>query len=183
MATASEENLSLPKGTVAKLIKEHLPPNLKCSNEVRDLVLECCNEFVNLISSEASVVCASDKKNMIGPQHLITALEKLEFRSYIPEVQALLQNHQEEAKETRKRNQKKMKKSTPSDPDAKARQAQLFARARGEPVSSPVSAPVLSMPDPHLPPPPNFAPPPQASYSYLPSMGLPIPPPPPPPAY
>ncbi len=57
-----DENLSLPKGdfsmsskksfhanlfeiltaTVAKIIKEMLPEDVKCANDTRDLILECC---------------------------------------------------------------------------------------------------------------------------------------------
>jgi len=68
------------------LIKASLPDGVKCPNDTRDLILECCVEFIHLLSSEANEMCSKENKSTIGPQHIIKALESLGFESYIPEV-------------------------------------------------------------------------------------------------
>ena len=45
-----EEELSLPKATMTKLINENLPPGYTCTKETRDLLTECCVEFIHLLS-------------------------------------------------------------------------------------------------------------------------------------
>ncbi|EGO27375.1 hypothetical protein SERLADRAFT_382078 [Serpula lacrymans var. lacrymans S7.9] len=37
-----DEDLSLPKATVAKMISELLPSDITCAKETRDLIIECC---------------------------------------------------------------------------------------------------------------------------------------------
>lgn len=75
-------------------ILELLPPDVTCSKETRDLVIECCvgaspytssfsnnsfwpsvSEFIHLISSEANEICEQDSKKTIAPNHIIDALK------------------------------------------------------------------------------------------------------------
>ncbi|KAJ3178916.1 negative cofactor 2 transcription regulator complex subunit ncb2 [Geranomyces variabilis] len=46
---AAEEDLSLPKATVTKLINEMLPEDINCAKEARDLIAECCVGFESYI--------------------------------------------------------------------------------------------------------------------------------------
>jgi hypothetical protein len=47
-------------------------------------------EFVQLVSSEATEMCDTEKKHTIQPEHVLRALETLGFGSMIPEVQKAL---------------------------------------------------------------------------------------------
>ena len=51
-----------------------LPDDIKCANETRDLIVECCVEFINLVSSEANEMCSKENKKTIGPEHIVQSL-------------------------------------------------------------------------------------------------------------
>jgi hypothetical protein len=48
----------------------------------------CCTEFVDLVSSEANEKAEQSKKTMIQPEHIMAALEGLQFQAYLDEVAA-----------------------------------------------------------------------------------------------
>ena len=52
-----DEELSLPKATIQKLIQDYLPNDMSCAKDTRDLLIECCVEFIHLVSSEANEAC------------------------------------------------------------------------------------------------------------------------------
>ena len=61
--------------TVYKMLEELLPENTRLSTECRELFVECCTEFINLLSSESLEASEKDKKKIIGPEHVIKAVE------------------------------------------------------------------------------------------------------------
>ena len=61
--------------TVYKMLEELLPPDTRLSQECRELFVECCTEFINLVSSESLDVSEKDGKKIIGPEHVIKAVE------------------------------------------------------------------------------------------------------------
>ncbi|KFP86762.1 Protein Dr1, partial [Acanthisitta chloris] len=65
--------------------------NVRVANDARELVVNCCTEFIHLISSEANEICNKSEKKTISPEHVIQALESLGFGSYISEVKEVLQ--------------------------------------------------------------------------------------------
>uniref|UniRef100_A0A3B4BC12 Protein Dr1 n=1 Tax=Periophthalmus magnuspinnatus TaxID=409849 RepID=A0A3B4BC12_9GOBI len=52
------------------MIKETLP-NVRVANDARELVVNCCTEFIHLISSEANEICNKSDKKTISPEHVI----------------------------------------------------------------------------------------------------------------
>lgn len=94
-----EEDLSLPKATMAKLIQELLPADVGIAKETRDLLTECCVEFIHLVSSEASEVCDKEKKKTIGGEQVIQAFKNLGFQSYIPEIEQVMLEHKSISKD------------------------------------------------------------------------------------
>eukprot|EP01100_Stratorugosa_tubuloviscum_P000471 TRINITY_DN1106_c3_g1_i1.p1 TRINITY_DN1106_c3_g1~~TRINITY_DN1106_c3_g1_i1.p1 ORF type:complete len:133 (-),score=57.54 TRINITY_DN1106_c3_g1_i1:155-553(-) len=89
---ASDEP-TLPKATIGKLIKEALPSDMRCSDESRDAIVDCCVEFIHMISSEANEICNKENKRTITPEHILDALKSLDFNHYLPEVQAIFEQH------------------------------------------------------------------------------------------
>ena len=61
----------LPNATVAKAAKELLPEGVRISKDACDLLVECCSEFIGMVSSEASGLATK----VIGPQHVVEALQ------------------------------------------------------------------------------------------------------------
>ncbi|KAK7060308.1 negative cofactor 2 transcription regulator complex subunit ncb2 [Paramarasmius palmivorus] len=141
-----DEDLSLPKATVAKMIQgacfektpitrdihsltELLPSDVVCAKETRDLVIECCVEFIHLISSEANEICEKDSKKTIAPEHIISALKQLGFDSFTSEVEDVLKDHKQQQKD-REKKVSKFEQSGMTEEELAAAQAALFEESR-----------------------------------------------------
>jgi len=124
-----DDELSLPKATVAKMISELLPPEVSCAKETRDLVIECCVEFIHLISSEANEICEQESKKTIAPEHIITALNKLGFGEFTAEVEDVLKDHKKLQKD-REKKVSKFEQSGLTEQELQAQQEALFAASR-----------------------------------------------------
>ncbi|KAF2444869.1 histone-fold-containing protein [Karstenula rhodostoma CBS 690.94] len=82
------DDLSLPKATVQKIVTEILQsePGMTFAKDSRDLLIECCVEFITLISSEANEIAEKDAKKTIACEHVKQALEELDFHDYVPAI-------------------------------------------------------------------------------------------------
>jgi len=127
----NDDELSLPRATVAKMIQELLPEETTCAKETRDLVIECCVEFIHLLSSEANEICEKESKKTIAPEHIISALESLGFQSFIPEVQDVLKDHRQLQKDREKKTSK-LEQSGLTEEELLAQQQALFAQSRAK---------------------------------------------------
>lgn len=89
-----EEELSLPRASINKMIKEIVifpilyenklqfliffkVPTVRVANESRELILNFCTEFIHLISSEANEICNQKNKKTISAEHVLEALNKV----------------------------------------------------------------------------------------------------------
>ncbi|RPD61874.1 histone-fold-containing protein [Lentinus tigrinus ALCF2SS1-7] len=125
----SDEDLSLPKATVTKMIAELLPNDITCAKETRDLVIECCVEFIHLISSEANEICEQESKKTIAPEHIISALKRLGFETFTAEVESVLKDHKQQQKD-REKKVSKLEQSGLTEAELLAQQEALFAQSR-----------------------------------------------------
>ncbi|KAM5535692.1 hypothetical protein V8D89_010679 [Ganoderma adspersum] len=125
----SDEDLSLPKATVTKMIAELLPNEITCAKETRDLIIECCVEFIHLISSEANEICEQESKKTIAPEHIISALKRLGFESFTTEVESVLKDHKQQQKD-REKKVSKLESSGLTEAELLAQQEALFAQSR-----------------------------------------------------
>ncbi|KAJ3810516.1 histone-fold-containing protein [Lentinula lateritia] len=137
-ASSSDDDLSLPKATVAKMITELLPKDIVCAKETRDLVIECCVEFIHLISSEANDICEKESKKTIAPEHIISALKALGFDQFTSEVEDVLKDHKQQQKD-REKKVSKFEQSGKTEEELLAEQEKLFAasRAKFQPSNAP----------------------------------------------
>jgi len=126
---SNDDELSLPKTTVHKLITEMLPNDIACSKETREILLECCVEFIHLLASEANDVCEKESRKTIGAEHVISALQGLGFDEYIPHIQAVFQDHKNTMK-VRDRKSSRLENSGLSQEELLKSQEELFAKAR-----------------------------------------------------
>ena len=83
--------------TVQKIVSEILPPSVGVafSKEARDLLIDCCVEFITLISSEANDISEKDSKKTIACDHITKALDQLGFGEYVPAVVEAANEHKE----------------------------------------------------------------------------------------
>lgn len=73
-ADRDDDELSIPRAALNKMIKE-LTPNIRVANESRELILNCCNEFIKLISTEANDLCNKQQKKTISHEHVLEGNE------------------------------------------------------------------------------------------------------------
>ena len=80
-----------------KIVSEILPPSsgVGFTKEARDLLIECCVEFITLISSEANEISEKEAKKTIACDHITRALEQLGFAEYVPAVLEAAAEHKE----------------------------------------------------------------------------------------
>ncbi len=83
--------------TVQKIVSEILPAStgVSFSKEARDLLIECCVEFITLVSSEANEISEKEAKKTIACDHITKALDTLGFGEYVPAVLEAAAQHKE----------------------------------------------------------------------------------------
>jgi histone H3/H4 len=69
-SSGNDDDLTIPRAAINKMIKETLP-NVRVANDARELVVNCCTEFIHLVSSEANEICNKSEKKTISPEHVI----------------------------------------------------------------------------------------------------------------
>ncbi|CAN7005069.1 hypothetical protein IGI04_009056 [Brassica rapa subsp. trilocularis] len=132
----SKEDASLPKATMTKIIKE----NVRVARDAQDLLIECCVEFINLISSESNEVCNKENKRTIAPEHVLKELQVLGFGEYGEEVYAAYEQHRYETIQDSQRSVKMNTGAYMTEEEAAAEQQRMFAEARAR-MNGGVSAP------------------------------------------
>ncbi|KAJ9528559.1 hypothetical protein QJQ45_020461 [Haematococcus lacustris] len=135
-----DSEISLPKATIVKLIKDALPAQLRIAGDASDMIIACCTEFVNLVSSEANEVATRENKQTIQPEHVLQALNELGFADFTEEVTDTWNCFKEEAKASH--TQKANLRKTGADHAGLTEeqqiilQQQMFAAARAASMTS-----------------------------------------------
>ncbi|OBT63795.1 hypothetical protein VE03_06963 [Pseudogymnoascus sp. 23342-1-I1] len=93
-------NAGLDDSTVQKIVTEILPPSsgVAFGKDARDLLIECCVEFITLISSEANEISEKEAKKTIACEHITKALEQLGFSEYVADILDVANVHKEQLK-------------------------------------------------------------------------------------
>ncbi|XP_031090454.1 protein Dr1 homolog isoform X1 [Ipomoea triloba] len=143
----TKEDASLPKATMTKIIKEMLPPDVRVARDCQDLLIECCVEFINLISSESNEVCNREDKRTIAPEHVLKALDVLGFGDYIEEVYAAYEQHRLETMQDTVRAGKLSNGAEMTEEEALAAQQRMFAEARAR-MNNGITVPKQPNPEP-----------------------------------
>ncbi|KAF2724900.1 CBF/NF-Y family transcription factor [Polychaeton citri CBS 116435] len=138
------DDLSLPKATVQKIINEVLAARaqqegdgtqpMSFAKETRDLLIECCVEFITMLTSEANEIAEKDAKKTIAHEHISKALEDLGFPDYVHELASVAEGFKQ-SQATRERKQNKIEQSGLSAEELQRAQEELF-RSAGEKYSA-----------------------------------------------
>ncbi|CAO3682502.1 unnamed protein product [Umbelopsis vinacea] len=126
---AADDELSLPKATVQKLISEMMPGDIVCAKDTRNLLINCCVEFIHLIASEANEICEKETKKTIAGEHVISALQTLGFEDYVEEVDEVYKEHKKQQKDRDKRSTR-LENSGISEEELLRQQELLFEKSR-----------------------------------------------------
>lgn len=141
-----EEELSLPRASINKMIKElvkifciqlyiltlfnlYKVPHIRVANESRELILNCCTEFIHLISSEANEICNQKNKKTISAEHILESLDKLGFNDFKRDAVNVL-NDCKQAAAKRRRQSTRLENLGIAEDELFRQQQELFAAAR-----------------------------------------------------
>ncbi|KAH0837092.1 hypothetical protein AYO21_04552 [Fonsecaea monophora] len=103
----NNDDLSLPKATVQKIISEILPQlphddtnggkegEMTFTRPARDLLISCSLEFLRMLSSESNEISERESKKTISVEHVEQALTDLGFGSYIEGCRGVVGEWQE----------------------------------------------------------------------------------------
>ena len=91
-----DADAKVPKATVSKIISEILQPGESFTREARDVLIDCCVEFVSMLSSEANDIMEKESKKTMGVEHIAEALKGLGFPEYVKDVVAAVDEHKEQ---------------------------------------------------------------------------------------
>lgn len=127
-AQEDTEDLSIPRAAINKMIKDTVP-SFRVANDARDLITNCCTEFIRLIATEANEICERDQKKTISPEHVLSALDKSGFSDYQQEAIAVYRDCKEVAAK-RRRGSMRLENLGISEEELLRQQQELFARAR-----------------------------------------------------
>ncbi|XP_064649215.1 protein Dr1-like [Lineus longissimus] len=125
-----DDDLGIPRAALNKMIKELLP-HTRIANEARELISNCCTEFIHLLSSEANDICNKQQKKTISPDHVLNALEALGFGEYRAEAQAVMAEAKAVAAKKRRQSTRLENLGIPEE-ELLRQQQELFAQARQE---------------------------------------------------
>lgn len=102
------DDLSLPKATVQKIISEilsQLPPDpsapagkdgeMTFTRPARDMLISCSLEFLRMLSSESNEISERESKKTISVEHVEQALTDLGFGAYIEGCRGVVGEWQE----------------------------------------------------------------------------------------
>ncbi|KAJ9645898.1 negative cofactor 2 transcription regulator complex subunit ncb2 [Coniosporium tulheliwenetii] len=116
--------------TVDKIVKEILQnePGMTFGKDTRDLLIECCVEFLTLVSSESNEIAEKDAKKTIGYEHVKQALEDLGFGDMVPHI-AQVASEFKDTQAKRERKQTKIEQSGMTEEELVRMQQELFRSA------------------------------------------------------
>lgn len=106
-----------------------LSPELTISREARDLLIDCCVEFIRLVSSEANEICEKETKKTIAGEHVTKALHDLGFIEYLDKIAVVVNDHKNQLK-MREKKVSKFESSGLSTEELLAQQEELLRQAR-----------------------------------------------------
>ncbi|KAM0703243.1 hypothetical protein Q7P35_009181 [Cladosporium inversicolor] len=136
---------TLPAATVQKIINEVLASkaaaedaqSMSFAKETRDLLIECCVEFITMISTEANEIAEKDAKKTIACEHITKALEELGFGEYVQEIMAVADSFKNN-QVSREKKGNKMEQSGMSPEELARMQEELF-RSAGDKFNAPTA--------------------------------------------
>ncbi|KHJ45323.1 vacuolar sorting protein 9 domain protein [Trichuris suis] len=131
MADDGEEP-GIPRASLNKVIRDTLP-HARLSGDFRDMLHECCLQFVKYVGTEANRICVDEQKKTINKEHLFQAVANMGFGSdYIDAGRSVLDKCNEEASRRLKRQSTRLEKCGIPEDELLRTQQELFAKARLE---------------------------------------------------
>ncbi|KAI1724479.1 histone-like transcription factor (CBF/NF-Y) and archaeal histone domain-containing protein [Ditylenchus destructor] len=127
-----DDDVGLPQKGLNNIIKDVLP-DMRIANESRELLNQCCVEFVKYISLEAQRISSGDQRKTIYHDHVQKALKNLGFpNDYVEAANSVLVECKMAAEKRLKRKNSRLDKCGIPEEELYLMQQQLIEKARQE---------------------------------------------------
>lgn len=124
---SKDEDLNIPRAAINKYVKEVIP-DVRVSNETREILSRCCNEFIHIVTSDANAICEEQQKKTIASDHLMAVFERLGWSEY-KEIVEVVDNA---CKGRKKRQSTKLEHTGISEEELLKQQQELINKAKLE---------------------------------------------------
>lgn len=132
-SSSGSEELTLPKATVQKILSEILPLEFSFTKDAKDLLIECCVEFIMILSAESNEVAEKELKKTISSDHVVKLLSDLGFLSYLEPIDKVLKEHKElNSSKMAGKNKNKFQNSGYTEEELLRQQEELFRLSRNK---------------------------------------------------
>uniref|UniRef100_A0A915CR72 Protein Dr1 n=1 Tax=Ditylenchus dipsaci TaxID=166011 RepID=A0A915CR72_9BILA len=127
-----DDEVGLPQKGLNNIIKDVIP-EMRIANESRELLNQCCVEFVKHISKEAQRISSGDQRKTIYHDHVQKALRNLGFPpDYVEAANSVLGECKIAAEKRLKRKNSRLDKCGIPEEQLYLMQQQLIEKARQE---------------------------------------------------
>lgn len=86
-------DLRISTNSLLRIMRRALPPQGQISDDAKDAVKMCVNEFIGIITSEANERCKEESRQIIAAEDLIWAMDSLGFDDYIRPLTRYLERY------------------------------------------------------------------------------------------
>lgn len=124
---SKDEDLNIPRASINKFVKEIIP-DVRVSNDTREIIFRCCNEFIHIVTSEANLICDEQQKKTIASDHVLAVFDRLGWSEF-QEVGQLVESA---CKDRKKRQSTKLEHTGIPEEELLKQQQELFNKAKLE---------------------------------------------------
>lgn len=124
---SKEEDLNIPRAAINKFVKDVIP-DLRVSNETREVIMRCCNEFIHIVTSRANEICDEQQKKTIANDHVLAVFDRLGW----PEYKEVADCVASVCKERKKRQSTKLEHTGIPEEELLKQQQELINKAKLE---------------------------------------------------
>jgi histone H3/H4 len=124
---SKDEDLNIPRAAINKFVKDVIP-DVRVSNETKEIILRCCNEFIHIVTSEANNICEEQHKKTIASDHILAVFNRLGW----PEYKEVVEDAETACKGRKKRQSTKLEHTGISEEELLKQQQELINRAKLE---------------------------------------------------
>jgi len=122
----------LPKAPIYKMVRDALQKrelSMRVSADFISKIVEAATEFTRIVSTQANEISQENQKTTIAPEHVLSALEILEFSKFLDQVKEACDEKKEQDAEFRKQKKERKKGSNLSQEELIARQQKALQEA------------------------------------------------------
>lgn len=102
----------LPIAVISRIMKRHLPPNVKISDESKQLISDCAVEFIRFVTSEAIDMSVDNRRRILSGDDMIGAMKTLGFDAYVNILEWYLAKYREVTSSSMTNTKYKLSKKT-----------------------------------------------------------------------